>query len=293
MWIAVTICAGAIQTGRFVLQKKLAGSGLSAGGATFSRFVFGAPIAILAALLLLLGTGAQMPALPASFWGFAALGGFAQAAATMALVRLFLMRNFAVGVAFSKTEIVQVALFSFLILGESITALAAVGIAIGLVGVLVLSKPPQGGRVAGRAAVLGIVAGGLFGLSAICYRGATLQLEGLPALARALVTLGCVTTLQSFGMAAWLRLREPKELSRVFARWRMTIWVGVLGILGSAGWFFAFALQNAAYVRALGQIEMVFTLCASWLIFHEKLQRREGLGIALIIVSLMLVVIGG
>ncbi|WP_339107752.1 DMT family transporter [Thioclava sp. GXIMD4216] len=293
MWILLTLCAAALQTGRFVLQKKLAGSGLSAAGATFSRFVFGAPLAIAGALILLpeMGRPADLfGQMGAGFWAYVVIGGAAQASATLLLVRLFALRNFAVGIAFTKTEVVQVALMSLVFLGDRIAVLGWVGIVLGLVGVLCLSRPPEGG-IAGRAAVYGIVAGGLFGLSAIAYRGATLELTPLPFMGRAFVTLACVTSVQTLGMGLCLRLFQPGELTRVLRAWSRTIWVGILGAAGSAGWFMAFALQNAAYVRALGQVEMVFTLCASVLIFHERLHRREAVGIALVLASVIVVVL--
>ncbi|MBK5945328.1 hypothetical protein CCR83_02405 [Rhodobacter veldkampii DSM 11550] len=145
----------------------------------------------------------------------------------------------------------------------------------------------------GRASVYGVLAGGLFGLSAIGYRGATLELLPLDALSRAIVTLAIVSAAQTVGMALWLRLREPGELGRVLVAWRRTVWVGVTGVLGSAGWFTAFALQNAAYVRAVGQVEIVFTLIVSALVFKERLTAREGVGIALVVASLILIVLVG
>ncbi|MBD3788005.1 MAG: EamA family transporter, partial [Sphingomonadales bacterium] len=112
-------------------------------------------------------------------------------------------------------------------------------------------------------------------------------------IARAIVTLACVTLAHSLGMALWLRFFEPGEISRVLGAWRRTIWVGVAGILGSAGWFSAFALQGAAWVRAVGQVEMVFTLLASVLIFRERLSARERAGIALVIAALIVIVLAG
>lgn len=291
LWVWVTLAAAAVQTLRFMLQKRLTGTGLSTGGATFSRFLFGAPIAALAALLTLSLTGAEIPVPNARFWAFALAGGAAQVAATFLTVALFKLRNFAVGVAFTKTETVQVAAFSVLVLGEAVTPLGWVGIALGLVGVLLLSRTPRGTAFSARAVVYGVLAGGLFGLSSIGYRGATLELMLAAFFTRAIVTLACVTFAQSLGMALYLRLVEPGELGRVIRAWRRTIWVGVTGVAGSAGWFTAFALMNAAYVRALGQVEIVFTLLVSVLVFRERLSAREGAGIALVVASLIAIVL--
>lgn len=292
LWIWITLGAAAMQTVRFMLQKQLKGVGLSTGGATFSRFVFAAPLAAMAATLLLARTPEVMPGFTARFWLFAGFGGAAQVAATFLTVALFSLRNFAVGVAFTKTETVQVAVFSALILSERVGPWGWFAILVGLAGVLLLSRHPAGGGLVTRASLYGVLAGGLFGISAIGYRGATLELMPLDFLSRAVVTLACVTTMQTLGMALYLALREPGELRRVALAWRRTVWVGVTGVLGSAGWFTAFSLQNAALVRAVGQVEIVFTLIAAALVFHEKLSLREAGGIAMVVASLVLIVLG-
>jgi drug/metabolite transporter (DMT)-like permease len=124
-------------------------------------------------------------------------------------------------------------------------------------------------------------------------RGATLALEPAPFLLRALVALAVATTAQTVIMAVCLQVREPGQVARVLTGWRRTLPVGLTGMLGSLGWFAAFSLQNAAYVRALGQVEIVFTLLASVLIFGERLGRREALGIGLVVGSVLIVVLAG
>jgi len=291
LWIPITIAAAAMQTLRFVLQKQLSGSELSAAGATFARFLFAAPLACLAAMIALRAGGQSLPRPGPEFWGFVLMGGIAQILATFLTVALFGMRNFAVGVAFTKTETVQVALFSAAILADPVAPAGWLAIAVGLAGVLLLSRSPEpGARLFGRPAVYGVLAGGLFGLSAIGYRGATMAVDSLPFFARALVALAAATVLQSVVMAAWLAWREPGQIRRVAHGWRRTALVGLTGMLGSLGWFTAFSLQNAAIVRALGQVEIVFTLMASVLVFHERLRLREAAGIALVISSLIVLV---
>lgn len=289
LWIPVTLAAAAVQTLRFLLQRQLKAVGLSTGGATFARFLFAAPLAGLLALVL---TRGDLPALSGAFWGWAMTGGVAQIIATFCTVALFHERNFAVGIGFTKTETVQVAAFSALVLGEAVSPLGWIAIGIGLAGVLLLTRGVAGGRqIWNRATGLGLAAGALFGLSAIGYRAATTDLEGAFFL-RAAVTLACVTAFQTLAMALWLRLREPGELSRVARAWARVLPVGVTGMLGSLGWFTAFSLQNAAYVRAVGQVEVVFTVLAGWLILNERLTLREGGGIGLVVLSLILIVLG-
>lgn len=292
LWVLFTLAAAAMQTLRFMLQKQLKGLGLSTGGATFSRFLFAAPVACVLSGLALSVNGVDLPRPGLAFWGWIALGGIAQIAATFLTVALFSLRNFAVGVAFTKTETVQVALFSAVLLGEAVSAVGWTAIMIGFGGVMLMSRGGEAGaRIFGRPVLYGLLAGGLFGLSAIGYRGATLELMPLPFFLRALLALAAATALQTIVMSGWLVWREPGELSRVVARWRRTVLVGLTGMAGSLGWFTAFSLQNAAYVRALGQVEIVFTMIASVLVFRERLLPREASGIALVFFSVLLIVL--
>jgi len=293
IWVIVTILAAAVQTLRFTLQKRLKSLGLSTGGATFSRFLFAFPLASFGALLLMGVRGYAMPPLSPAFWGYVVAGGVGQIVGTFCTVALFSERSFAVGIAFTKTETVQVAAFSALFLGEAITGLGLTAILIGLAGVLILSRPPAGwgqGGIFNRAMGLGILAGAFLGASAIGYRGATLAVDNPDALFRAVLSLACVTAFQTLAMLAWLRLREPGQIAKVLSAWRATLPVGVTGVLGSLGWFTAFALQNAAYVRSVGQVELIFSVLVSTLFFREKPTLREVMGIGLLAVSIIMIV---
>jgi drug/metabolite transporter (DMT)-like permease len=292
-WVAVTLAAAAVQTLRFLLQKRLKSIGLSTGGATFSRFLFGAPFA-LSALAILVASGEVLHAPPLSFWAFVLLGGLCQIIATFATVALFSERSFVVGIAFTKSETIMVAVFSALILDEAVPAIGVAAILVGTLGVVLLSRPAEGWGQVGlfnRATGLGLLAGAFFGLSSIGYRGATLAVDAESALFRAVVALAAVTTCQTIAMRGWLAWREPGEAGRVLRAWRSTALVGLAGVTGSLGWFVAFALMNAAYVRSLGQVELIFSLAVSMLFFHEKVSLRELLGIGLLAAGIVGIVI--
>lgn len=297
-WIAFTLLAAFVQNLRFMLQKHLRGTGLSTAGATFSRFVWAVPMATVALIWLVGATGADLPQMSARFWSFATIGGVAQISATMCVVALFTSRNFTVGVSLKKTETLLTAIVGLVVLGEGVSSFAMGAILIGVLGVILLSDPPQAdattplaARVFNRASGLGLASGALFAVSATCYRGALQALGDDPVLVRTLFTLICVTGFQTVIMSAYLRWFEPGELARVFRHWRVTFLVGLFGIVGSFGWFAAFALQNAAYVKAVGQIELVFTFLGSWLVFRETSTWREILGVVLIVVSILLIVL--
>jgi drug/metabolite transporter (DMT)-like permease len=298
LWIPISIFAAFAQNLRFMLQKHLKATRLSTGGATFARFVFAAPLALLLVFALHASGLREMPEMNLRFALFAMFGGLGQITATMFVVALFAERNFTVGITLKKTEVMQTALLSLIVLGEVISAWGVIAIAIGLAGVVLLSDPPKTkerlnwkARLFNKASGYGLASGALFGVSATGYRGASLALESGDFIIRAALTLAFVTVFQSLVMMIWLRLREPGEIRRVLRSWRVTALVGLTGVLGSLGWFMAFTLQNAAYVKALGQIELVFTFLASWLVFKEKSSGRELIGILLVVSSILLLVL--
>lgn len=291
-WIIFSIAAAAFQTVRFMLQKHLSMGQLSAGGATFSRFLYSAPIITTLAVAYVIYRGEAMPVLTGTFWTGALIGGLGQIMATWCVVALFAQRNFAVGITFKKTEVIQTALFGLVILGDQVSLPGWIAIVVGLAGVLVLSDPPKGegslwNRIWNKAAGLGVLSGALFAISAVGYRAATLEIASDDPLMRSSVTLCIVTLSQTVGMAAWLAWREEGEIGRVLGAWRTAVWMGLTGMLGSICWFTAFTLQSAAYVFAVGQVEVIFSLAASALFFKEKITAREFIGIVFLSASIL------
>jgi len=291
-WVLITLGAALAQTVRFMLQKQLKTTGLSTGGATFARFVYSAPLVAVLILVYASTSEQAIPAMPGRFWQFAMAGGLAQILATMCVVAIFSHRNFAVGITFKKTEVVMTAIVGFLILGEGVGMVGAFAIGIGLIGVLVLSDPPGGeghflNRIVNRAAGLGILSGVFFAISAVGYRGASLALSHGDTVLRAGTTLAVVTATQTLALGLWLAWRERGQIAVVLRAWRVAGMVGIMSMVGSFCWFTAFTLQNAAYVNAVGQVELIFSIAASALFFKEKISPREFTGIALLSIGIL------
>lgn len=296
LWIPVTLAAAIFQTLRFMLQKNLSTTQLSAAGATFARFAYSGPFILGLLAIYLWASGRSLPVLSAGFWAFAVIGGVSQILATICVVALFKQRNFAVGITFKKTEVIQTVIVGLIVLGEGVSPGGLVAILIGLLAVLLLSKTPgiEGSwlrNLGNRASLLGLGSGVLFAFSAVSYRGASLQLGEIEPAFRAAVTLACVVSIQALSMAAWLWLRDRAELRAVWANRRVALWVGMFSMAGSFCWFLAFSLQNAAYVKALGQVELILSLLASVLVFRERITGREIGGMALLGVSILLLVL--
>ncbi|GGX53334.1 membrane protein [Tateyamaria omphalii] len=296
LWIPISVAAAMFQTLRFMLQRQLSLGTLSASGATLARFLYSAPLIAVLIVLYMRSTGTVWPAFGPQFWMFAAVGGLAQILATVATVSLFKARNFAVGITFKKTEVIQAVLVGWIVLGDAVSWLGFAAIGLGLVGVLLLSAPPEPVRwdwrdMANRATGLGLAAGLLFAVSGVSYRGASLSLGLDDPIARAGLTLAAVTAMQTVAMVLWLRWRDPGQVRAVWSARKVAVWVGLMSMAGSFCWFFAFTLQSAAYVKAVGQIELVMSALVSVLLFREAITSREWIGMAVLLGSILLLVL--
>lgn len=104
-------------------------------------------------------------------------------------------------------------------------------------------------------------------------------------------TLAVSLAIQTVAMGSYIAWKEAPTLKAVFVHWKWSAAVGAVGMAGSVAWFLAFTMQNAAYVRALGQIELVFTFAASIFFFKEKVTRLEVIGIGLIIAAILILIL--
>jgi drug/metabolite transporter (DMT)-like permease len=272
VWLSFTLAAAVLQAMRTSLQHRLRAL-LSVSGAGFVRYVYGAPVSLSAA-------------------------GVAQIFGTVFLIRAFDARNFAVGTVYSKTEVIQVALFSWVILGEAIKPLGWLAIGLCLVGVAVLaSKGRDTAKLAtafrDRSAHLGIAAGGAFGLAAIGIRAASLSLGNSSGIVRALVCLAVMNTMQTVLHGGYLARREPDQIRKALVHWRSSAIVGLLSVAGSAGWAIAVTYGNVAQVRTVGQFELIVTFAIAHFWLHDRHSRAEYVASALVAVGVVTMLLGG
>ncbi|MBL8670218.1 MAG: EamA family transporter, partial [Alphaproteobacteria bacterium] len=303
LWILFTLAAAVLQILRTALQRQLVGR-LSTVGATYARYLFGAPLAAAFVAGAALATGEAVPAPGWRFRGFCALAGLCQIVGTVLLLEAFKLRNFAVGTAYSKTEAILAALFATVFLGETLPGLAWAGIAVSLGGVFVLSVPAlpaSGGRrsasvrwaeMLGPAATVGLLSGVAFAATAIGIRGASQSLGDAGFALRALTTLAGSSAVQVVAMTLYLALRDRAQFAAVARHWRPAAVVGVGSVLGSVCWFAAMTLETPAKVLALGQIELPLAILVSRRAFGERVTAAEIAGIALIGLGIVVLLSG-
>jgi drug/metabolite transporter (DMT)-like permease len=232
-----------------------------------------------------------LPKPHALFVVWVAAGALGQIVATALLLRAMAERNFAIGVAYSKTEIVQVAIFSIVLLGDPLELYAAIAIAIASLGVILLS-PWKGGSganiaevLASPAALFGLGSGAAFAISAVGYRGAALSLGHESVFLAAAYSLVWAQSLQTIVLGGWIAWRDRAVLVRVLKAWRVSLAAGFAGAAASAGWFTAMALEPVAHVRTLGLVEVLFSYAVSRRVFRERLGTLELAGLALLVLG--------
>jgi len=297
LWIPIAVAAALFQCWRTAMQQKLRYL-LSVNGAGFVRFLYGAPAALVFLLAALAASRASLPAAGPATLAFAAAGGLCQIIATNLLIMAFGFRNFAVGTAYSKTDTAQSGIVALIVLGEALRPLAWAGIGVSLVGVMTLSLTGRGLHpralamaTVQPAALCGLGAGFFFALTTVLIKLATGSVAAPSVFVRALFVLFITNALQTLMQGAWLAWRQPGELRKAITTWRSSSWVGILSACGSAGWFTGFAMTNVALVRAVGQVEVIFTLFFSRFYLNERLKRGDVAGLLLVVAGVLLIVI--
>lgn len=299
LWIPITIAAAFLQNLRSAAQKHLKAV-MGTTGATFVRFGFGFPFALAFVAALHWLAGYPLPTPNVAFFAWAALGALGQIAATFLLIHLFSFRNFAVGTAYSRTEPAQAALFGLVFLGEKASLGALAAIAVSVFGVMLISVAHVAvslrsmlASTVSRNALVGLASGTAFGVSAVAYRAASLALGGPNFIVQAAVTLAFVITFQTAIMLVWMLWKDRAEIGRIARAWKPSLFTGFVGSSASFGWFAAMTLQQAAVVKSLAQIEMLFTFAATVFFFKEKITRLEIAGCVLIVGGILVLLAVG
>lgn len=286
IWIPATLVAAAAQAGRNAVQRSLTAT-LGTLGATQVRFLFGFPFALLFLFVVATIDGGRLPGINAEFLLFVLGGAVAQITATALMLAAMRERSFVVVTAWTKTEPLQVALFGFAVLGDPLSVMGVVAVIVATLGVILMSGSPASAAGNGslRPAMMGLVSGAFFALSAIGFRGAILALDHGGFFLQSTWTLAWSLGVQTFILVAWMAFFKRALLVACLAAWRASILGGFLGACASQGWFLGFALTAAANVRTLGLVEVLFAQILSRRVFSHRSSRRELLGIALIVVG--------
>ena len=306
-WIFWALLAALMQSVRTAGQKYLTDH-ISALGATLVRYLFGLPFAVAYLLLLMHRSDGSLPDLNDTFILSVLLAGILQIIATILLIRLFTFRNFAVGSTYVRSEIMLTAIIGAVFFAEAVSPLGWSAIAVIFAGLIVISSGRVSpGRVSpgrtslggkgkleglwNRSAAYGLGAGAMFALTSLLIRQASLSLGIQDAMLSAAITLAFMISMQTVITFFWVLKQNAAEIVTIMHQWRPSLFVGITSVVGSAGWFTAFTLERAAYVKTLGQVEFLITLTIAVLYFKEIPSKPELTGMLLIVVGVIVLLL--
>lgn len=288
LWIPFTLFAAFMQAIRNALQKQLS-KDVSVMGVTLARFIYAGPFALLYLIGLYLWQDYSIPHFSASFVFYVLATSLMQILATALMIVLFRLRNYAIGAGLAKSEAILTAVLGVMFFGTYISPFGWVGVFIGGIAVFLLTGARSIESLSIKTLLLGLGCGLAFAVASLWIREASLALH-LPFLPAAAWVLFLVISSQTLILLVYLALKDKANLVKLWQRPQLTLATSLTSCLGSLGWFTASSLQAVAYVKTLGQIEIVFTLLISVLVLKEKLRRQSLLGLALIVLAAALVI---
>lgn len=294
IWILLTIFGALMNAIRLGLQKHLNNS-LSTELVTWVRYSFGLPFAIIY-LTCVQQFYPSAPAMNATFIIYCLAGGVTQIIGTMLLITLFKHRNFAIGITYSKTEAVQTAVIGLILFNEAISSIGIFAILLGVFGIFIISTSEQrisltsiAANITRHSALIGIASGFSFALSGLFIRNASLALEGNIPILQAAMTLTATIIIQMLLLGIWISYKNAQHFRLVTQNLYISALIGITSILGSIGLFTALAMAEAAYVKTVTQVGVIFSVMITHKCFKEPINKLEALGMIIIIVSIGLI----
>ena len=107
----------------------------------------------------------------------------------------------------------------------------------------------------------------------------------------AAITLIFTVSLQTVLCLVYVFFTEKDQLLLLKKNTSLALFVGATSAFGSIGWYTAMTYQNAALVRSLGQVELIFALIISYFFFNEKISMREAVGMLAILIGILILLL--
>lgn len=286
-WIFFTLGAVVMQTLRNALQSQLSVH-INTAGVTLARFILAPPIAFVYLCILYFIFPQPIPqfTLPVTVTIFAAA--LLQIAATFFMVLLFKQQNFSIGAGLAKSEALVAGVLGTVFFGSRLSASGWVGIVVGGIAIFILSGGGKRGQLSLKTAIIGLTCGACFALTSLFVREASIMLN-VPFPHSAAWVLLCVLCVQTTILCLYLAAKNPLTLRQLKQHAAKTTLTSTTSCLGSICWFSAMALQHVAYVKTLGQIEVLLTILIAWLWMKQTIKVTEVVGLFLIAFAAILV----
>ncbi|PKG98154.1 EamA family transporter [Paraglaciecola sp. MB-3u-78] len=286
-WVFFTLSAVVLQTFRNALQSKLSAN-MSTSGVTLARFLFAPPIALTYLVLLYTFSHQAIPEFPLKFVLLVLLASVMQISATSLMVILFKQKNFSVGAGLAKSEALVAAVLGTIFFGSQLSAFGWVGIVVGATAIFVLSGGGRKGQLSVKTVIIGLACGTCFALTSLFVRDAS-HLLNVPFPHSAAWVLLWVLCIQTSLLVSYIAVKHKSTFVALKNNARMTLATSIISCFGTICWFSAVSLHHVAYVKTLGQVEVLLTMLLATFWLKNKVQKHEIIGLLLIAAAAVLV----
>ena len=286
-WVFFTLGAVVLQTFRNALQSKLS-EHISTSGVTLARFLFAPPIALTYLILLYTFSHQTIPEFSLKFIFLVLLASVMQISATSLMVILFKQKNFTVGAGLAKSEALVAGVLGIVFFGSQLSWFGWIGILVGAAAIFVLSGGGKKGQLSLKTVIIGLACGTCFALTSLFVREAS-HLLNVPFPHSAAWVLLWVLCIQTTLLVSYISVKNKKTFVALKNNAKITLATSIISCFGTICWFSAVSLHHVAYVKTLGQVEVLLTMLVATIWLKNKVQKHEVIGLLLIAVAAILV----
>jgi len=137
-----------------------------------------------------------------------------------------------------------------------------------------------------------LISGLFLALSVVYFRAAILTLDNIDSnFGKAISALLVGLFIQTLILTIYLILFEKSEFKKLYHDKYECILTGIAGLLASLSWFYAFTLIQSSFVRAVGQVELLFSYFSSRYMFKEKVRITEIIGVIIFVIGVTILLI--
>ncbi len=294
-WIFLTISAIFFQIIRNLEQKKLH-KNLDVFTTSWSRFILPFPFAIIAVV-------STFHSYDYEFFHYILINALFQILGNIFLIKTIQTKNFSVGIAFSKTEIIQALILGFLLYNFRFNFNEILAIFFAFIGIILLAKLDFKNlkdfikSLKNIASFYGILCGFCFGITSynIQFSSNYLINQGFNSIKASTLVLLYTIFFQNifFIILKSYQKRLFSDVKKLFLaeNYRRFLIASISSFIGSICWYGAYAIGNVIHVKTVGQLEIIASMLVSKFHLKEKNSIKENLGIIFIIIAILLIIL--
>jgi drug/metabolite transporter (DMT)-like permease len=204
------------------------------------------------------------------------------------MVILFKQKNFSVGAGLAKSEALVAGVLGTVFFGSQLSLFGWVGILVGAAAIFVLSGGAKKGQLSITTVIIGLACGTCFALTSLFVREAS-HLLNVPFPHSTAWVLVWVLCIQTTLLVSYIAVKNRSTFIALKNNVKMILATSIISCFGTICWFSAVSLHHVAYVKTLGQVEVLLTMLVATFWLKNKVQKHEILGLLLIAAAAILV----